>query len=162
AASLLYLGQPFTPAGGGQIQSLATNPRTVSEIVRSEAAVKAAADAAGMRPGKLRGNISTQAIVQTGQSKATTPPGELKVQAATRAKAAEAANALTAAVIASVSSYVTAKIGLLEDQIASSKTELADIDARIKRANDQLDTLRSSSTLSDTEKLIAVTTLNST
>ena len=28
--TLLYLGQPFTPSGGGQIQSLATNPKTVS------------------------------------------------------------------------------------------------------------------------------------
>jgi len=29
AEALLYLGQPFTPGGGGQIQSLATNPKTV-------------------------------------------------------------------------------------------------------------------------------------
>ncbi|HEX2303916.1 MAG TPA: hypothetical protein VHH57_09875, partial [Gaiella sp.] len=48
AESLIYLGQPFTPAGGGQLQSLQTNPKTVSEIVRSEAAIKRAAAAAGM------------------------------------------------------------------------------------------------------------------
>ena len=29
AEALIFLGQPFTPQGGGQIQSLATNPRTV-------------------------------------------------------------------------------------------------------------------------------------
>ncbi len=50
AESLIYLGQPFTPAGGGQIQSLQTNPKTVSEILRSEAATRAAAKAAGHEP----------------------------------------------------------------------------------------------------------------
>ena len=48
AEALVYLGQPFTPSGGGQLQSLQTNPKTVSEIVRSEAAIKTAAGAASM------------------------------------------------------------------------------------------------------------------
>ena len=34
AEAVLYLGQPFSPAGGAPVQSLATNPRTVGEIVR--------------------------------------------------------------------------------------------------------------------------------
>src|SRR5712692_9511893 len=49
AKTLLYLGQPFTTSGGGQIQSLATNPRTVSEIVHSEFALRRAAAASGLR-----------------------------------------------------------------------------------------------------------------
>jgi uncharacterized protein involved in exopolysaccharide biosynthesis len=35
AQALVYLGQPFTPNGSAQLQSLATNPSTVREIVRS-------------------------------------------------------------------------------------------------------------------------------
>jgi len=35
AQTIVYLGQPFAPLGGGQIQSLATNPRTVGEIIRT-------------------------------------------------------------------------------------------------------------------------------
>ena len=42
AQTIVYLGQPFAPLGGGQIQSLATNPRTVGDIIRSEAALKRA------------------------------------------------------------------------------------------------------------------------
>src|SRR5580765_745144 len=38
--TIVYLGQPFASLGGGQIQSLATNPRTVGEIIRSEAAME--------------------------------------------------------------------------------------------------------------------------
>jgi hypothetical protein len=162
AAALLYLGQPFTPAGGGQIQSLATNPRTVAEIVRSEAAIGKAADAAGVAPGRLHGNISSRAIIQAGQPRNTSALVEIKVVAATRAKAAAAANSLAKTVVAQTCDYVCPKVALLEDQIASSTSELNDIDARIRRANGQLALVQASGTLSDTDKLIAVTTLNNT
>src|SRR4029453_19457292 len=42
AQTIVYLGQPFAPLGGGQIQSLGTTPRTGGEIIRSQAALKAA------------------------------------------------------------------------------------------------------------------------
>ena len=58
AETLLYLGQPFTTSGGGQIQSIATNPRTVSEIIHSETALKRAAAASGLRLSQLRGHVS--------------------------------------------------------------------------------------------------------
>ena len=70
AETLLYLGQPFTPGGGGQIQSLATNPKTVSETIRSEAALDAAAKAAGMRRAQLRGNVTSSTVTAAGQPKA--------------------------------------------------------------------------------------------
>ena len=37
AQARVYLGNPFSPNGGATVPSLATNPSTVSEIVRSEA-----------------------------------------------------------------------------------------------------------------------------
>ena len=52
AEALIYLGQPFTPGGGGQIQNLQTNPKTVSEIIRSEAATRAAAASRRHEPGR--------------------------------------------------------------------------------------------------------------
>ena len=55
AKTLLYLGQPFTPNGGSQIQSLATNQATVSEIVRSQSVLKEAARASGLKARQLRG-----------------------------------------------------------------------------------------------------------
>jgi uncharacterized protein involved in exopolysaccharide biosynthesis len=162
AAAIIYLGQPFTPSGGGQIQSLATNPRTANEIVHSEAAIRAAAAASGLRPSALRGNVSTRPIVQAGQPRNTSALVEVKVLASNRTKAAEAANSLSQTVIKQVSTYVTAKIALLEEQIGSSTNELAEIDARVRLANAQLALVQRSQTLSDTEKLIAVTNLNNT
>ena len=52
AEALIYLGQPFTPGGGGQIQSLQTNPKTVSEIIRSEAATKSGGGRRRHEPGR--------------------------------------------------------------------------------------------------------------
>ena len=61
ARTLVYLGRPFTPGGGGQIQSLATNPETVEEVIRSEVALQQAADESGLRVGQLRGNVRSGA-----------------------------------------------------------------------------------------------------
>src|SRR6476660_9822311 len=86
AKTLLYLGQPFTTSGGGQIQSLATNPRTVSEIVHSEFALRRAAAASGVRLGQLRGHVASAAVVSATQSKATSPLVDITVEGAARLK----------------------------------------------------------------------------
>src|SRR4029453_6503031 len=49
-----YLGQAFPPLGGGQSQSLATNPRTVNEIIHSQAALKRASAISGIPVSRLR------------------------------------------------------------------------------------------------------------
>ena len=74
AKTLLYLGQPFTPNGDLQIQSLATNPQTVSEVVRSESVLEEAARASGMKVGQLRGKIATRASQLVGTNGARVLP----------------------------------------------------------------------------------------
>src|SRR5918999_240106 len=74
ADTIVYLGQPFAPLGGGQIQSLATNPRTVSEVVRSEAVIQDVSRATGIPASKLRSSISTKELVATGQPRAGVTP----------------------------------------------------------------------------------------
>ena len=67
ARTLLYLGQPFTTSGGGQIQSIATNPKTVSQIIRSEAALRAAPrPRAASRSASCAGNVTSPAVVSAG------------------------------------------------------------------------------------------------
>ena len=72
AETIVYPGQPFAPLGGGQrgqIQSLATNPRTVSEIIRSESALAAASEASGVPVSKLRSSVSTKELTAVGQAR---------------------------------------------------------------------------------------------
>ena len=160
AKTLLYLGQPFTTSGGGQIQSLATNPRTASEIVHSEFALKRAAAASGLRVGQLRGRVASAAVTSSTQTKATSPLVDITVEGATRLKVERAADALAASVIAQVSTYVDQKIKLLDNQIASSKTELAEINARVVAYTQQQQDLIQNKAISPTDKLIAIGTLN--
>ena len=160
AESLLYLGQPFTTSGGGQIQSLATNPRTVSEIVRSESALKRAAAESGLRLSQLRGHVSSQAVTAVGQTRAVSPLVEVVVDAPSGAKAQRAADSLARSVIRQVSTYVDRKIELLRRQITSGETELDSIDQRVAQAQGQLDQLQRDRSISPSERLIAGLSLN--
>ena len=163
AETLVYLGQPFTPNGGGAIpNSLATNPRLVAEIVRAEAALKAAAQASDLRVGQLRGKISTTPIVATGQARGTTTLFEIGVQGGAPRKVELAADALAKRVIATAGEYVEGKIDTLEEQIANDEEELEGINDRFNiAAREQASVLRNRS-LPITERLLVVTSLNST
>ena len=163
AEALIYLGQPFTSAGGGQLQSLQTNPKTVSEIIRSEAAIKTAANAAGMRPGALRGNVTSTAVVQPGQvARNFTPLVQVQVRAPTRVKAEKAANSMANTVVTQVVPYVDEKIDLLNRQITDSERQLRDIAARVDTANEQQRLAFGDDGLSLAEKLLISTNSNAT
>jgi uncharacterized protein involved in exopolysaccharide biosynthesis len=160
AKTLLYLGQPFTTSGGGQIQSLATNPRTANEIVHSEFALRRAASASGMPISQLRGHVASSAVTGATLTKTTSPLVEISVNGPARLKVENAADALASSVIGQVSTYVDQKIKLLQEQIDSSNTELQDIDQRVASYTQQEQSLIKDKTISPTDKLIAVSTLN--
>jgi len=160
AKTLLYMGQPFTTSGGGQIQSLATNPRTANEIVHSEFALRRAAAASGMPVSQLRGHVTSTTVTGATLTKTTSPLIEISVDGAARLKVEKAADALASSVIGQVSTYVDQKIKLLQEQIDSSNTELQDIDTRVASYTQQEQSLIKDKSISATDKLIAVGTLN--
>ena len=162
AQATLFLGQPFTPNGGGQIQSLATNPRTVNEIIRSESALKDAAAKAGLRVGRLRGNVSSSAITTVGQAKGVTPLVEISVKGSAPRKTEIAANALAQHVIDQVSPYVAKKAAVLKIQIASDQRELEEINSRLALAQKQLADILADKQTALTERLLVSINLNST
>jgi uncharacterized protein involved in exopolysaccharide biosynthesis len=162
AEALLYLGQPVTPGGGGQIQSLATNPKTVSETIRSEAALERAARTAGMRPGQLRGNVTTSTITTAGQPRNLSPLVTIEVHAPTRAKAEKAANSLAQSVMDQVSPYVVQKIAQLKTQIEGDESQIEDIGRRISAAEQQQNLALADNSLSLAEKLLISTNSNAT
>jgi len=128
AQALLSLGQPFSPGGGTPVASFATNPRAVSEIIRSEAALKEAARKAGMRPGNLRGHVSSgQVGVGTGAGAARSVTlMQLTVQGPKPAKVAKAANALAQIVVdTTTEKYVGTKIDALQQQQKSLSGRIA-------------------------------------
>ena len=163
AETLVYLGQPFTPNGGGAIpNSLATNPRLVAEVVRSEAALKDASRASGIRVGALRGRISTAPVVATGQAKGTTTLFEIGVQGAAPRRVERAAAALAERVTKISGEYVEQKIVTLEEQISNDEQELEGINSRSNLATREQAAALANRSLPVTERLLIVTSLNST
>ena len=131
AEALLYLGQPFSPNGGAPVQGLATNPRTVGEIIRSESALKEAARRSGLRVSKLRGRVATATITGTVPRAGQTPLVEISVQSDQPRRTAAAANALAAIVIGRVAGYVDVKIGTYERQLATVNDAIESIGRRL-------------------------------
>ena len=162
AKALIFLGQPFTPQGGGQIQSLATNPRTVGEIIRSEAALREASRKSGIRIGALRGKVSSTPIVSAGQTRLQTPLVQISVKGSAPGKVADAANALAGRVIAGVSDYVNDKVQVLNDQIGNDNRELEQINSRIASATAQQTEILGTKELPLAERLLLLTNINST
>ncbi len=160
ARTLVYLGQPFAPLGGGQIQSLATNPRTVSEIVHSESALKAASNASGVPVSRLRSSVSTKEITAPGQVRGVNPLIEISVKASGRTKTELALKVLANRVVRRVSLYVADKVKLLQEQVAVSDAQLQAVEARITQAQDQQDELRANQALAPVEKLLLSQNLN--
>jgi uncharacterized protein involved in exopolysaccharide biosynthesis len=164
AETLVYLGVPFTPGGGGVIpNSIATNPRIVGEIVRSEAALRAASRQSGIPVSKLRGSISTQPIIGTGQARTTAATlYEIAVTVDRRRGAEQAANALATRVTRTAGEYVEEKLATLEEQIATDERELDGINSRFNLAQREQAAALANRSLPVVERLLVVTSLNST
>jgi hypothetical protein len=163
AETIVYLGQPFAPLGGGQIQSLATNPRTVSEIVRSESVLQDLSRQTGIPVSKLRSSISTQELVATGQPRAgVTPLIEIGVKGdAGPRKIEQAADGLAERVVENVSGYVADKEESLEQQVAVSEAQLEAVEARIQTAQRQQDSLIQDQSIPLDQRLLLSANLNS-
>jgi len=161
AETIVYLGQPFAPLGGGQIQSLATNPVTISEIVRSESVVQSVSDATGISAAKLRSSISTKELTAEGQLRGINPLMEIAVKGSGPARVEQAANELAERVVARVSLYVKDKVALLKEQSASSAAQLASVDERIQAAQDQQKAILADRTLPLEQRLLVTANLNS-
>jgi hypothetical protein len=161
AQTIVYLGQPFAPLGGGQIQSLATNPRTVNEIVHSESALKRASAISGIPVSRLRSSISTKELVATGQVRGINPLMEITVKGSGKRKVELAADALSRRVTSRVSAYVTQKVDQLQRQVDVSTAQLAAVESRIEAAQRQQAQLNADPSIPLSEKLLLNLNLNS-
>lgn len=131
ARALVYLGQPLHRTGA-QVQSLATNPSVVPEVIRSEAAIATVAESVGMKRDELRRGVTSQAVDGSNARLGQTPLVSVSVTGASRFKSQAAANRLAEIVVDRVDDYAEAKIDLLQEQVAASEEEISAIDRRIR------------------------------
>jgi uncharacterized protein involved in exopolysaccharide biosynthesis len=139
AETLVAMGQPFSPNGGAPVQSFLTNPRAVSEIIRSQAALERAARESGLRVRALRGNVTSQTVGASGPGARPTgaPLVTITVVAAQPARAEKAADALASEVIERTSAkYVDTKIKAFDEQLDSIQDSLNTLAPRIAAAEE--------------------------
>jgi hypothetical protein len=163
ANTLLYMGQPFTPSGGGQIQSLQTNPKTVPEIIRTDAAIEKAAAVSGLTRAQLRGNVTSQPItIATGQTgRNLSPLVQITVQAKQKEKAEKASLSFSQSVMTVLSPYVDTKIKQLNEQLTTDEAQLERIDTRVDGLFAQQKQILSGNGLSLGDRLIVSQGINS-
>ena len=158
AKAVVYLGQPLS-SGGLQVQSVATNPSTVRQIVLAPQTINAVARKVGLKPGQLRGHIATQAVTGNITRLGQNPLVSVTVTGRLRAKVARAADALANAVVDSeaLAGYSKEKIANLETLVTTEQAALKSLDTSTRQLQDAL---RQGTGLSTTERLILLGQLN--
>ena len=158
AKAVVYLGQPLSQ-GGVQVQSQATNPSTVRQIVTAESTIQAVAQKAGLRPGQLRGHISTQAVSGSISRLGQNPLVAINVTGHERRKVARAANNLASTVVSSpaLAGYAKTKIENLQLLVDQEKDALSTLNRNLKA---QQAALSNGAGLSTTDRLILLNQLN--
>lgn len=153
AKATLYLGQPLAATGTAQIQSQATNPTTVSQLVHSRSILDQASRLSGIPAAKIRSGVSSAAVTGYLSKLGQSPLVTVSVKAdAPRDQVTKAVRALADLVIVATSKYPRAKIASLNAQISSKTAEIATIDKRLKA----LDASIAAGSLSPLEQQVAL------
>jgi len=163
ATAEVYLGQPLAPGGAAPVGTAPTSLGLVSSFVTSESTVKTVAAKVGLKPGRLRGHITTKPITGITGAKVGTPAPLLSitVTGSPPKKIAAAANAIGELVITQVAPYETTKIQSLRDQLAYDDAQLKAIADRLDSARTAQANLLKDKSISGTDKLVALANLNS-
>jgi len=164
ATAQVYLGQPLAPGGAAAVSSAPTTLGLVSNLVTGEATVRSVAAKTGLKPGRLRGHITTKPILGITAAKVGTPAPLLAitVTGSPPRKIADAANRLAAVVVGSVSGYTDVKIEKLKEQIAFDDTSIARNNDRFTLAQQQQQHILGDKSLDPTERLLLLANINTT
>src|SRR4029079_2349543 len=163
ATAQVYLGQPLAPGGAAPVGSAPTSLGLVSNFVTAESTIKRVARQVGLKPGRLRGRVTTKPITGITGAKVGTPAPLLAitVTGSAPAKVAAAANALGALVIRQVPPYQASQIQSLRDQLAYDDSQLEASGNRLKAAQTLQAQILKDTTISATDKLVALANQNS-
>ncbi len=163
ATAQVYLGQPLAPDSAAAVTTSPTTLGLVQAFVTSEEAIERASSTAGLRPSKLRDNVTVRPIPGTSTTRQAFPAPLLSIQVtgASRAKTAAAANHLAQQAVDKVGGYTNTKIDTLEQQLTIHRHADRDREGAPRAARAQQKEIVADRSLSPVEKLVALTNLNS-
>jgi hypothetical protein len=155
AKALIFLGLPYTPNGQPILSSPGSNPATPGILVNEPVVIATAAAKAGLRPGQLRGAVSTQVLSSAITKTNYTPFVDVIVRGPWRTKTQIASNAVAEQIVALNNGYQAAKYAALQSAIDGERAEQASLKQREAVALRNLQTLQSGQGLSAVEKALA-------
>ena len=146
ATTEIYLGQPLSPTSSSAISSPPTQLGLATSFVNSESALRYAATHSGQPTAQLRGKISVKPILGLTGTKIGQPAPLmlLSVTGSKPGKTEQAANVLGTLVVEQFQPYASQKIKVLTENVARDKAELADVNRRLKQAENTQAALASS------------------
>jgi len=164
AQTLISIGTPFTATGGAAITSaFCTSPVAPATLIKQDAIREAAERKAGLRPGALKGHVSSQPVPGAVTKLNFTPAVNIIVQGSFKGgTTARAADALAEGVQAACSQYALRRLQTTQSRLDRELKEQADLSRRLDLAQSLLDKVQSDSGLSATNRLLAATVAGNT
>jgi hypothetical protein len=164
AQTLISIGTPFTATGGAAITSaFCTSPVAPATLIKQDAIREQAERAAGLKPGALKGHVSSQPVPGAVTKLNFTPAVNLIVQGSFKGDTtARAADALAEGVQKACSQYALKRESSTQSRLSGELKERAELDKRLAQAQTLLDTVQADSALSQTNRLLAATVAGNT
>lgn len=115
----VYLGQPLFP-NGIKLDTVESSATTALEIAQSNDALRAGAEAAGTRVGKVRSAINVRPVAPPVASKATSTPQLIRItgRSDNRAVAGRAPQAIAEYLVSETNTYATKRVKALRERMA--------------------------------------------
>ena len=157
ARTLVFLGQPLSPTGSPLNITLGSNPATPGILIRNDDLIATAAAQAGVKPGQLKGHVSSQVLSQAITKTNYTPLVNIVVQGLAKDKVAPASQAVAEQVIDRINQYPNAQEKVLLTLTQTQKQTLASFNDRLKKANANLNSIVNAKGLSTLERFTAET-----
>jgi hypothetical protein len=137
AEATVYVGTPFSPNGTNPLQSVSTNPNTVTRIARGQQTLQEVAQKSGMSVRQLRAGVSTRAIKSGGPKTAPNQYYAVTVEGPKRGEVNAAAQAIAEKIVAVTGGYARLKVDTFKRQIASDQKQLEAIDKQSQQVQQQ-------------------------
>jgi hypothetical protein len=159
ASALIALGTPYTATGGAPITSaFCTSPIAPATLIKQDAIRVAAEHAAGLKPGALRGHVSSQPVAGAVTKLNFTPAVNIIVQGAFAGdRTALAVNAFAKGIQDKCSAYALSRLTGTQSRLKRELDEQKTLDLRLAGAQATLSKVQSDKTLSPTILLLAAT-----
>ena len=138
AEATVYVGTPFSPNGANPIQSLSTNPNTVTRVARGQQTLQEVAQKSGMTVRQLRAGVSTRPIKSGAPKTAPNQYYAVTVEGPKRGQVNAAAQAIAEKIATVTGGYARLKVDTFKKEIASDQQQLDALDKQSQQVQQQI------------------------